>query len=289
MFRRVAFVAVVTFGLGFSSLSCGGSSPTSGGTVSPPPTTAPPATTPPPPVTNTECPLGKGTADTSCYRATATFLGQVDQAIELLAREQPQIFNLNDQKGSGGYLVKDTQAYYAGVVKNLQDTGMCAGFDYTYLNVKNSNTFSEQFDILLSDGHARRGSGSYQGSCYPANFPVDAIDVISYVRVAFFGFKCDDGVAPPPNADRKLPIGCVGFVTATPKDKDGHDVDPRIHGDDIVWKLEEGKGVVDTHHVDGQPFNWNLEPKREGEFSFCATLQGIKGCLNGTVIPNPTS
>jgi hypothetical protein len=287
MSRRAACLVVAFLGLVLSQ-DCGGSSPTAGGTVSPPPTTAPPATTPPPP-TSTECALGKGTAEATCYRGKPTFLGDVDKAIELLAREQPQIFNLNDQKGPGGYLVKDVQAYYAGVVKNLQDAGTCAGFDYTYLNVKNSNAFSDQFDILVSDNHARRGAGSYQGTCHPANFPVDPTDVIAYIRVAFYGFKCDPGVVPPPNADRKLPIGCMGMVTATPKDRDGVDVDPRIHGNDIAWKLEDGKGVVDTHHVDGQPFNWNLQPLREGNFSFCATLQGIKGCLNGEVIPNPTN
>jgi hypothetical protein len=174
------------------------------------------------------------------------------------------------------------------VVKNLQATGVCAGFDYLYLNVKDSNRFSDQYDVLTSTGHARRGASMYQGSCYPANFPVDPQDVIAYIRVAFFGFKCDDGVIPPPNADGKLPLGCVGFVTATPKDKNGKDVDERIHGSEINWLLTEGKGVVDTHHVDGQPFNWNLQPLRLGYFRWCATLQGIEGCLNGEVIPNPT-
>jgi hypothetical protein len=286
MVRRVAGVVAVVF-LALGPLpGCGGSSPTGGGTVTPPPTTAPPATTPPPP-TSTDCPLGKGTANTTCYKANPSFLIAIDDSIELLAKQQPQIFDLKDQTGPGGYKVKDVQAYYAGVIKNLQDAGMCAGFDYNYFNVKSSNSFSDQYDILLFDNHARRGPGSYKGSCYPANFPVDPTDVIAYIRVAFFGFKCDPGIVPPPNADRKLPLGCEGYVTATPKDKNGVDVDPRIHGQDIAWKLEEGKGVVDTEHVEGQPFNWTLVPRREGEFSFCATLQGLKGCLNGVVIPNP--
>jgi hypothetical protein len=268
--------------------SCGGGSSTTGGTVTPPTTTLAPAPTPTPPPTSGTCPLGKGTADTTCYKAGDTFGPRVEEAIDLLVRQQPGLFDLTDQRGVGGYLVKDFDAYYAGVVKNLQAMpGLCAGFDFQFLNVKNTNEFSDQFDILTSSGHARRGPSSYQGSCYPASFPLDPKDVIAYIRVAFYGFKCDPGVVAPPNPLGKLPEGCVGLVTATPKDKNGKDVDPRIHGQDITWLLTDGKGVVDTHHVDGQPFNWELQPLRLGSFQFCATLQGVTGCLNGEVIPNP--
>jgi hypothetical protein len=293
MMRKAAGAAVpatlLVVALLASSCGGGGGSSTTGGTPPPPTTTLAPAPTPTPsaPTGSSTCPLGKGTTDTTCYRATATFGQAVEDAIDLLVKQQPELFDLKDQRGEGGYLVKNFDLYYEGVTKNLQASGMCAGFDFVYLNVKNSNEFSDQFDILTSSGHARRGASSYQGSCYPANFPVDPKDVISYIRVAFFGFKCDDGVVPPPNALGKLPMGCVGFVTATPKDKDGVDVDPRIHGADVAWLLTEGKGVVDTHHVDGQPFNWNLQPLRLGTFQWCATIQGITGCLNGEVIPNP--
>jgi hypothetical protein len=269
-------------------LGCGGgsASPTGGTGTTPPTTLAPtPTPTPTPSSSTSSCPLGKGTADTTCYKSSPTFLQQVDDAIELLAKQQPDLFNLQDQRGTGGYLVKDFDRYYEGVVTNLQATGVCAGFDYVYLNVKNTNAFSDRFDILTSSGHARRGESMYQGTCYPANFPLDPQDVIAYIRVAFFGFSCDPGVVPPPNALGKLPLGCEGFVTATPKDKDGKDVDPRIHGTDITWVLRDGKGVVDTEHVEGQPFNWTLIPRKLGTFSFCATLQGIEGCLNGEVIP----
>jgi hypothetical protein len=278
--------------LAFAGCGGGNSSPT-GGNNTPSttvPTTVAPAPSPTPPTgAGSTCTLGKGTADTSCYKTTNTFGQQVDEAIDLLVKQRPELFDLTDQRGPGGYLVKDFDAYYAGVVKNLQALpGTCAGFDYQYLNVKNSQEFSDQFDILASSGHARRGESTYQGSCFPANFPLDPKDVIAYIRVAFFGFKCDPGVVPPPNPLGKLPEGCVGFVTATPKDKNGEDVDARIHGQDIQWLLTEGKGVVDTHHVDGQPFNWELQPLRLGTFQWCATLQGITGCLNGEVIPNPS-
>ena len=287
MMNRASLVVLACVSL-LAVAACGGgnSSPTGGGNVvTPPPTTAPPAI--PPPTSSSSCPLGQGTADTTCYKASAAFSQQIDEAIDLLARQKPQIFDLTNTKGAGGYLVKDVAAYYDGVAANLQAAGMCAGFDYKYFNIKNTNDFSDQYDILLSDNHVRRGSGSYLGSCYPANFPVDPRDVIAYIKISFFGYSCDPGIVPPPFADRKLPIGCLGYITATPKDKDGKDVDARIHGDNITWLLEDGKGVVDTHHVDGQPFNWTLQPLRLGGFSFCATLQGVHSCFNAEVIDNP--
>src|SRR5262249_1980267 len=119
MVRRVVGVVIVAF-LALGPLpGCGGSSPTGGGTVTPPPTPAPPATTPPPP-TSTDCPLGKGTANTTCYKATPSFLSALDDSIELLAKQHPEIFDLKDQTGVGGYKVKDVNAYYSGVIKNLQ-------------------------------------------------------------------------------------------------------------------------------------------------------------------------
>lgn len=285
MTHRLALISSSALSLAVLA-GCGGGSSTT--PVQPPATTLAPAPTPTPPVSTSSCPLGKGTADTTCSKSSSSFVPQVDAAIELLSRQKPELFDLTDQRGPGGYLVKDFEGYYDGVVKNLQAMpGLCAGFDYVYLNVKNTNEFSEQFDILTSSGHARRGASIYQASCLPANFPVDPKDVIAYIRVAFFGFSCDPGVVPPPKADGKLPLGCVGAVTATPKDKDGKDVDSRIHGDQISWVLREGKGIVDTHHVDGQPFNWDLQPLGLGTFQWCATVQGIEGCLNGEVIPNP--
>ena len=43
------------------------------------------------------------------------------------------------------------------------------------------------------------------------------MDVIDSVRVAFYGIRCVDGQTPPNNGLGKLPVGCSGFVTATPK------------------------------------------------------------------------
>ena len=45
--------------------------------------------------------------------------------------------------------------------------GLCAYYDGEELGVKNSNSFNDQFDILVSSGHIRRGAGSYRAHLPP--------------------------------------------------------------------------------------------------------------------------
>jgi hypothetical protein len=224
-----------------------------------------------------------GTVSSSCYRGAAAFVSEVDSAIEQLAREQPSIFNLNDQAGPGGYRILDAERYYAGVIRILQGRDFCAGFDLVELQLKNSSDFSEQFDIMTSTGHVRRGAGAYRATCSPANFPLNPEDLIDSVRVAFFGFRCDDGVPAPRNADGKLPMGCFGNVTATPKTRDGLDVDRRIHGDRIDWRLENEEGAVEVEDFPDIPFNKRITPKQPGHFTLCGSVKGVEGCLHGEV------
>jgi hypothetical protein len=158
-------------------------SPTSGGggggtpTPSPssPSTTQPPATQPPatqPPAGTQGCGLPPGTGPgNSCPRGSSSFLPQVEAAIDRLVREQPGIFNLNDGGPCGNcYGVRNTGAYEAGVVANLQRAGLCAKFDGEEFAVKNSNNFNDQYDLMTADGHVRRQEGSYRGTCRPAWF-----------------------------------------------------------------------------------------------------------------------
>jgi hypothetical protein len=268
----------------------GGSSPTTPPvtTPSPVPTPTPTPTATPTPVA-TSCRYGMGTVDTSCARIiNPTFIDDVDAAINLLGQQRPELFNFNDSAGEGAWRVLDADAYFAGVIANLQAKDYCAGFDLQNVQVKNSNTFSEDYDILLSDGHVRRGASIYRQTCSPANFPLDPKDVIDSIRVAFFGFRCPDGVALPRNAEGKLPIGCTGNLTATPKNKDGGDVDPRVHGTQIAWILEqEGKYVQLVDYPD-QPFNKSLLGLSLGHFSLCAVVKERQGCLNGEVV-TPTA
>jgi hypothetical protein len=286
--RSVVVAALVASG-------CGGGSPTSNPPVTLPQATATPVATatatPIPTATGTPgtitaaCPLGKGTVDTSCNRTSAAFLTEVDAAIDKLVADRPEIFDTRDLAGPREYKVRDIDAYYEGVAQNLRAQGFCAGFDLQELQVKNSNSFNDQYDIMISQGYVRRGSGSYRSTCSPAAFPLDPEDVIAQVRVAFYGFRCiEDGKVPPRNGEGKVPIGCFGFVTASPKNKNGDDVDARIHGTQIQWNLRQEGQYVRLDDADSN-FNKSLFGLEHGHFSLCATVRGVEGCLNGEVIP----
>ena len=246
---------------------------------------ASPAPAPSPSPTPSPCPYGKGTLDTTSVRGVPVFLDKVDAAIDQLIQQKPEIFNLEDAAGPGGYWVKDLAQYQAGVVKNLEDMAFCAVYDNNQLQLKNSNEFSETYDILLSSQHVRRGDGSYRATSNPPAFPLDAADLIDGIRVAFFGFDCPDGVEVPNNGQGRLPVGCAGFVTATPKTRDNKDVDPRVHGPDIQWIHWEGHEQIKVEDFPGVTFNKTLTGIQEGGFRLCAVVKGVEGCLNGMVTP----
>lgn len=284
----IAVAALIAF-----AWACGGSSPTGpapGPTTTPAPGPTPTPSSSPSPPTVQGCPAGKGDARASCFRNQQNHLAAVEAAIDRLVQQHPEYFNLNDQVAPGAYRVLNEDAYWNGVVQNLREAGYCAEPDITrtVLQVKRSNDFSDEYDIISSSNFARRGDGSYVRTCTPASFPVDPREVIDRVRVAFFSMSCTAPRTPPPDfiTSGQLPVPCVGSVTASPKDKDGFDVDPRIHGPNVSWVLRDGKDVVHTEHWESQPFNYNLLPRGPiGSFSFCATVLEVEGCLNGEVIP----
>jgi hypothetical protein len=282
-FRPFIVTAVLAAGL-----ACSGSPTT-------PPVTTPPTLVPDPPTTTTtttttmpgatvSCP--KGTVDTHCSRGTPSYLNELDAAIDKLVADDPGLFDKNDVAGPREYRIRNLDDFYQGVIKNLQGQGLCAGFDLKEVQIKKSNEFNDQYDAVLGSGHIRRGLGSYRSTCSPASFPLDPEDVIAQVRVGFFGIRCPDGRTPPRNGEGKLPVGCIGSVTASPKNKDGGDVDYRIHGAQIVWSFaQEG----DFARVDDDPatdFNKFVTGKNPGgDFDLCAVVKEVKGCLRAAVIP----
>lgn len=272
---------------------CGGSGgstpagPAPGPSPTPAPTATPsPSATPTPtPPTGTSCPYGVGNYYAQCDRTSPVFLPDVDHAIDQLVQDRPDLFDQSNTAGPGAYYVLDPDQYFEGVVQNLEGTGFCAEYGGFGLQVKNSNDFSERYDILLGSGHIRRGDGSYRATCNPAAFPVNPADVIRSVRVAFYEIKCPAGETPPPNGEGRLPVGCTGIVTATPKDANGNDVDARIHGPDIEWTLVQDARFVDVEDYPGEEFNRYATGKSPGSFQLCATVQTVQGCLDGEVIP----
>ena len=107
---------------------------------------------------------------------------------------------------------------------------------------------------------------------------------IASVRVAFYGVVCTNGQQAPNNTARKLPVGCTGYVTATPKQADGTDVRAEDHGPDITWELLQGELQVRVIDDERQPFNKQVKGRRPGDFSLCATVKTVRGCLNAEVI-----
>ena len=180
--------------------------------------------------------------------------------------------------------------YLDGLIANLRAAGLCAErtLDRERIVAKSTNDFSEEWDVLTSSGFIRRGRYSYVHTCTPASFPVDPQDLIAYVRTVFFSFECLPGVVAPDYRERRMPVGCDGFVTATPRTHDDERVPPWIHGPDIEWELREGADVVrvDPDTRFGNPFNKIVRSTGVvGGFVLCATVLGKEGCLNGQTIP----
>jgi hypothetical protein len=163
----VSAVAVI---LAVTTLSVCGKSPSASTPATPPPTTAPPATQPTPPPTTCSR-LGYVSPTNNCASNAATFQSQVEQAMSQLVAQHPEIFNLSETSGNGQYRVRSSGRYYVGLIQNLEAQGVCAGFDGEELQVKNSNSFNDQFQVLTSAFFMRRGKASYRTTCSPAVFP----------------------------------------------------------------------------------------------------------------------
>lgn len=275
------------------ALSCGG-----GGSA---PVTSTPVATPTPVVTASptpesgsyasSCPLGMGDVTAGCSKTSPQLTAALEAAIDKLVREQPALFNTNDEAGagSGQYRVLDSEAYLDGLVANLRAAGLCAerSLDRERVVAKSSNAFSEEWDVLSSRGFIRRGSYSYQQSCEPASFPVAPEDLVSFVWVGFFALECSPGTTAPDLGNNVLPLACDGYVTATPKLQNRRDVPSWIHGSDVTWHVRDGAELisVDPDWRYGNEFNRVLRPKGVGYFSICATVLGKMGCLNARTTP----
>ncbi len=286
--RRTAVLATLVA----ASLSCSGSSP-SAPAPGPSPTAAAPSPLPSvapstaPSPTAASCQYGKGTPDTFCAKRSPAHLSDVDGAINQLVQQHPEYFNVNDTNGPDGYKVLKPAEYEQGVIANLHSAAFCTELNGNVLSVRKGSDFSEDYDILLSTGHVRRGNGSYLGTCTPPSFPLEAADVIAYVRVAFYSLRCEEGIPVPRNADEKLPIGCTGFITASPKTKDNLDVNERLIGSRIDWTLEQEGERVRINDFPDQPFNKIAVPINPGHYTLCAEVKAVRGCQYGEVEPDP--
>ena len=164
--------------LALLAVSCGKGTPAEP-TPSPTPTpaavaTPTPAPAPTPVNARVACGVGAGSGDGlehSCPRSGENFLKQVNDAINRVVAKNPQIFDLNNQRGDGGYYVKAVNQYYNQVVQELGNAGICAVVDGGgEIAVKTNNRYNDQYHIMISSGHVRRGEASYRATCSPAWF-----------------------------------------------------------------------------------------------------------------------
>jgi hypothetical protein len=156
----------------FLALSCNDGTPPATPDPVVPPAAAPPATTPPPapPAATLGCNVEPGTFNENCVKLSPAFLDQVEAAINRVVARRPDLFDFDDQRGAGGFLVKDGDAYHHEVLVELRAAGYCAVKDHNEIGVKISNDLNDQFHIMLSSGHIRRGESSYRSTCRPAWF-----------------------------------------------------------------------------------------------------------------------
>jgi hypothetical protein len=126
-----------------------------------------PGATPPPTAAGCRLPKGPGTGF-DCPRQSPAFLGDVQSSIKQLIQEQPDIFVKRGCEDC--YDVTDPGAFISGVLRQLGRRGFCAIHDGEEVAVKNTNDFSEQYDILSSSNAVRSGGESYRATCRPAWF-----------------------------------------------------------------------------------------------------------------------
>lgn len=133
----------------------------------PPPSTTTTTTTLP--AASQGCGLPASRRDTCAY-IDSTFRPAIDRAITRVQQEQPQLFDFTQRHDELSVLVRDVNAYHEAVVRALRDAGLCAIFDGEEVAVKNTNDFSDQYDIITSNDFVRWGDGAYAATCRPARF-----------------------------------------------------------------------------------------------------------------------
>jgi hypothetical protein len=144
--------------------------PTPAPTPKPTPTPTPVATPEPTPVAGSCSLPPSNPANPSCTDESPLLFGDVDKALNRTVQAHPEYFDLNDKKCDNCYFVKNVAGYVTEVERQLSALGVCSYWDGEELAVKDSNGYSEQYDILLASGHMRRGVGSYKGICRPSWF-----------------------------------------------------------------------------------------------------------------------
>ena len=118
-----------------------------------------------------DCSQGSGTGmGDQCHDGASCFVQKVQKAVNDTVAAHPAWFDFNNQWSCPNILQVD--AFMNAVVASLVSQGVCAIRDPNApgeeVTVKHDNAFSENFDIVASNGCARSGAAIYTGWCAPA-------------------------------------------------------------------------------------------------------------------------
>ena len=174
---RTPLVAVA--GLAVSALllvHCGGSSPAQPPTPATPTPTPPPPTPPPPPLSVIPpCSIPASDAGPlDCAEPKSSLYPQMNDAINRVLAERPDLFDYNDI--NGGPRVLSVDKYMTAVAAAINATGgICAHVDPEgEMAIKTNNKWSEHW-IIVSRAGWNPPAGNwverkYIGTCAPASF-----------------------------------------------------------------------------------------------------------------------
>ena len=131
---------------------------------------APAATPEPSPTPIYGCGLPRGIGlGRGCPRLRATYDVVLDGMIQKVVDEYPWFFDFRRARGTPiSYRVVNPAGYNREVVENLRRAGYCALDDGQEIGIKDSNDFSDHYQILSSDLFMIRGLPSYRSTCIPA-------------------------------------------------------------------------------------------------------------------------
>lgn len=168
MFPRASVLAAVLL-----LTACGSHTPATPALEPTPNPTPVPAPTPT--IARLACGVGAGTGDgleEHCPRTSPSFLAEVDAAINRVVDRHPELVDLNDRAGRGGYFVRNIDEFFRLVVEEVAEgSHLCAMVDADLeIAVKRNNAFSDQYKLMWSSGYIRRGDSSYRATCVPAWF-----------------------------------------------------------------------------------------------------------------------
>jgi hypothetical protein len=151
------------------SLGCGPS-----GTPSTPNAAPAPAPTPVPSPTGAKaftCPLpSMPDLHEERPKLTPNLADYVENAIQRVVREHPELFDMRDSMGEGSYKVLDRAKYHEYVIEAVHDQNVCGVVQKEEIAVKVSNAYNEQYNIWTSAGYIRHGSRAYVTTCLPTQF-----------------------------------------------------------------------------------------------------------------------